>query len=248
LEELTYLKLDQLGFTDDSTLFADSTCPDEINHADPSEDVTALYQKRWGELFPLGGLAGFPFTGKTGWSAFSSHCPKDGNIVILFAPHVGVDLNGKIGSFFRDGQDCSSRACGAAIGAYFAAKEDSNVGDFKNGYLDHQMDCIQHLLVPKVPMISKAKNEMADLAYHMYTIQLEFIEQILNSNWMDSGSKLALIGGLQINCDGERNDMFLPLIFEVRDKAGNKSDVYEEVFGKVSPIHKFKENISGAYA
>ena len=110
------------------------------------------------------------------------------------------------------------------------------------------MDCIKHLLVPKLPMISEAKNEMADLAYHMYTIQLEFIEQILNSNWMDSGSKLALIGGLQINCDGERNDMFLPLIFEVRDKAGNKSDVYEEVFGKVSPIHKFKESTPGADA
>jgi hypothetical protein len=42
--------------------------------------------------------------------------------------------------------------------------------------------------------------------------------------------------------------MFLPLIFEVRDKAGNKSDVYEEVFGKVSPIHKFKENTPGADA
>jgi hypothetical protein len=32
-----------------------------------------------------------PFVGKTGWGAFSSHCPEDGNIVILFAPHVGVD-------------------------------------------------------------------------------------------------------------------------------------------------------------
>lgn len=63
LEELTFKKLDQLGFTDENTLFADSTCPDEINHADPTEDVTALFRNRWGELFPLGGLAGLPFTG-----------------------------------------------------------------------------------------------------------------------------------------------------------------------------------------
>lgn len=95
--------LTEIGFTDDNTLFADSTCPDEINHNDPDTDVTSLFQKRWGELFPLGGLAGLPFTGKTGWHAFSSHCPDDGHILILFAPHVGLDYTGKVGSVYREG-------------------------------------------------------------------------------------------------------------------------------------------------
>jgi hypothetical protein len=103
-------------------LFADSTCPDEINHADPESDVTALFQKRWGKHFPLGGLAGLPFTGKTGWHAFSSHVPVNGHIVVLFAPHVGIDYTGKVGSIYRSGQDCGSSACGAAIGAYLANK------------------------------------------------------------------------------------------------------------------------------
>ena len=79
------------GLTAENTLFADSTCPDEVNHDDPEEDIGMLFSKRWGEIFPLGGLAGLPFTGKTGWGAFSSHCPADGNIVVLFAPHVGID-------------------------------------------------------------------------------------------------------------------------------------------------------------
>ena len=87
-------ELMKTGFNDENTLFADSSCPDEINHDDPSEDITSLFQQRWGEIFPLAGLAGFPFTGKTGWGAFSSHVPKDGNIVVLFALHVGVDATG----------------------------------------------------------------------------------------------------------------------------------------------------------
>jgi hypothetical protein len=103
LDQLVNRTLTKKGFTDDNTLFADSTCPDEINHNDPDTDVTSLFQKRWGELFPLGGLAGLPFTGKTGWHAFSSHCPDDGHILILFAPHVGLDYTGKVGSVYREG-------------------------------------------------------------------------------------------------------------------------------------------------
>jgi hypothetical protein len=89
---MVFEKLKSMGFTDANTLFADCSCPDEINHDDPLEDITSLMHTRWGEMFPLGGLAGFPFTGKTGWGAFSSHVPNDGNIVVLFAPHVGVDF------------------------------------------------------------------------------------------------------------------------------------------------------------
>ena len=69
-------------------------------------------------MFPLSGLGGLPFTGRTGWNAFSSHCPSNGNIVILFAPHIGIDKNGKVGQITRDGQTEPSPSCGAAIGAY----------------------------------------------------------------------------------------------------------------------------------
>jgi len=103
IEARVFKQLHKLGFTDENTLFAEATCPDEVNHDDPKEDITALFQRRWGEVFPLGGLAGLPFTGKTGWAAFSSHCPKDGNITILFAPHVGLDREGRVGKIYRDG-------------------------------------------------------------------------------------------------------------------------------------------------
>ena len=129
-DDIVGTTLENRGFTDDNTLFTDSSCPDEINHDSPGEDITSIFQNRWGEIFPLGGLAGFPFTGKTGWHAFSSHCPIDGNIVLLFAPHVGVNNKGIVGQVVRDGQDKSSSACGAAIGALAAVKADASAADF----------------------------------------------------------------------------------------------------------------------
>ena len=158
-EDLVAQELIKRGFTGKNTLFADSTCPDELNHDDPEEDITSCFQRRWGEIFPLAGLAGVPFTGKTGWHAFSSHCPEDGNIVVLFAPHVGIDNTGAVGKVLREGQAISSSACGAAIGAYSALKADPGCADFPSGYLDHQMDCIKHLLQPSVDEISKSENE-----------------------------------------------------------------------------------------
>ena len=158
------------GFEDDNTLFCDSSCPDEINHDDPNDDITMLFQQRWGGIFKLGGLAGLPFTGKTGWNAFSSHIPKDGNIVVLFAPHVGIDAEGQVGKVLRPGQEHSSSACGAAIGALAAAKSGIKETDFKNGMHDFQMDCIKHLLEPHVDSIAKSNNEQVALAYKMYEI------------------------------------------------------------------------------
>ena len=125
------------GFSTENTLYADSSCPDEINHDDETEDLPGLFHRFWGSIFPLSGLAGVPFAGKTGWAAFSGHCPEDGNICVLFAPHVGMHTNGNIGQVMREGQSSISLACGAAIGALTALKEDETCADFPNGYQDY---------------------------------------------------------------------------------------------------------------
>lgn len=56
-----------------NTLYAQSVCSDEINHE--SGDITDIFIKRFGEVFHLGGLAGIPFTGRTGFKAFAGHVP-----------------------------------------------------------------------------------------------------------------------------------------------------------------------------
>lgn len=150
VEEIAFKALDRFGFTSDNTLFGDCTCPDEINHNDIGEDITSLFTHRWRKIFTLSGIGGLPFAGKTGWAAFSSHTPKDGNIVVLFAPHVGIDCDGNVGKVHRVGIENSTTACGAAIGAYNAVRNDKGQGDFRNGYHDHQMDCIKNLLIDHV--------------------------------------------------------------------------------------------------
>jgi hypothetical protein len=54
-----------------SVLFGHSICPDEINNQRCG--LPAQMMEHWGEVFPLGGLGGMPFAGKTGFTAFSHH-------------------------------------------------------------------------------------------------------------------------------------------------------------------------------
>ena len=169
-------------------------------------------------MFPLSGLAGLPFTGKTGWGAFSSHCPKDGNIVVLFAPHVGITDQGVVGMVKRQGQSQASSACGAAIAALSAVKNDKTSGNFLSGYQDHQLDCIKHLLVDHTKEISEHENEQVALVYTMFNLIEQFLNDILSDKWMSEKSQLAIIGGIMINIDGKNADRFLPLKFEVRKK------------------------------
>ena len=77
-----------------------------------------------------------PFAGKMGWTAFSNHVPVDGNILIMFAPHVGIDKNGEVGKVNRKGQVQCSTACGAAIGAYNLVKENLEAADINLSMYD----------------------------------------------------------------------------------------------------------------
>ena len=47
---------------------------------------------------------------------------------------------------------------------------------------------------------------------------------------MTDTSKLAILGGIMINCDGTKTDRFLPLKFELRTLK-TKTDMFEETFG-----------------
>jgi len=61
VEAKTFETLKDLGFEKANTLYADSSCPDEINHN--GTDITTHYVNRYGEMFTLSGLGGLPFTG-----------------------------------------------------------------------------------------------------------------------------------------------------------------------------------------
>ena len=64
----------------------------------------------------------------------------------------------------------------------------------------------------------------------MYHLIIDYLEQIMDMKWTTQGSKLALLGGIIINCEEDGTDRFLPLMFEIRTTLGRK-DIYEETFG-----------------
>ena len=78
--------------------------------------------------------------------------------------------------------------------------------------------------------ISTSSHEQAALVYQMYDLLVDYLEKIMDMKWCTKGSKLALLGGIIINCDDDGTDRFLPLKFEIRTTLGRK-DIYEETFG-----------------
>ena len=82
-----------IGLGPDDTLFGASICPDEINYT--KGGLADTMKEYWGEMFPLGGTIDVPFSGKTGFRAFSTHVPHNGNVLVLFGPHVAT-VHGKM--------------------------------------------------------------------------------------------------------------------------------------------------------
>eukprot|EP00930_Biecheleria_cincta_P047457 TRINITY_DN32903_c0_g1_i1.p1 TRINITY_DN32903_c0_g1~~TRINITY_DN32903_c0_g1_i1.p1 ORF type:complete len:710 (-),score=113.32 TRINITY_DN32903_c0_g1_i1:12-2141(-) len=207
--------LQKYGIEPKNTIMGTSLCPDEINNE--VTDVPVLMQSYWGEVFPMGGISGAPFVGKTGFKAFSSHVPDDGNIVILFGPHVGIDESGEIGKCLRQGQRHTSSACGAVIGAYKACLNSDAPLVVEPGSYDRQMDWIKAQLAPHVQSISRTDNPMAALAHQSYIMVKDKLEHCVNNDF--GSGYMCLIGGIQINLPEGLEDHFLPYTFELR-KAG----------------------------
>ena len=248
MDELVWKTLSARGYTPANTLFATSTCPDEVNYK--SGDMISLMTERWGESFSLGGLGGMPFVGKAGFSAYAHHAPdKAGKMLIVFAPHVGVEYDGKVGALRRANQDGVSTACGAAVGAYNAIMKEALEGGAAPGtkapsvppadYFDAQIAFIKEELRPRLAGIEKAADPNAFISYQMYALCREFfIDNMLGAKgFWDEAKELTVLGGIQINVNG--GDRFLPLMFQTRtDKLGTVEDLYEDTFGREPGLYK----------
>ena len=66
--------VEKRGYTPDNTLFAQSICPDEINHE--VGDITDLFTKYCGEVFHMGGLGWYSIYGESRIRCLFSPCPR----------------------------------------------------------------------------------------------------------------------------------------------------------------------------
>ena len=236
LDQLIGDALDERGYHKGNTLFAHSVCSDEVNFN--RKEIIDLQRRRWGESFTMGGLAGLPFAGKAGLGAFAHHVPDEGKLLIMFAPHVGLGFDGKVGALERDGIADVSSACGAAVGAFKTlSKPGATVPSSLNDLNDIEFDYIKMKLAPRLAGVSNSQNSLAYVTYQMYAMVKESIlEQIaaVPGIW-DDCAELAVIGGVQINRYGQK-DMFQPLMFQTITKAGKKVDLYPSTFGKMPAL------------
>lgn len=220
LLERVGLKLIRSGFTKDTTLVASSFCSDEVNR--PLEDT---FLKYYGNHFSMGGLAGFPFSGVTGFAAMASHIPDNGNCLLVYGPHVGVNGEGKVGTVERKGQQKSGACCGSAVAASRYLKQviegDADQMGPPSAALDAQQAYVSNMLLPYASEITFAKDPMVVLPYATFKPIDGMMNKIVAaaSSKIGPNGKVALLGGLQINTPEGLSDYFLPLRFEVRDSS-----------------------------
>lgn len=228
------------GFTPKNTLFAHSICADEVNMR--KEQLIDLMSTRWEEAFTLGGLAGLPFSGKSGFGAYLHHVPDNGKLLVIFAPHVGIDESGRVGSLQRDGQAAISTACGAAIGAYKelqkrkrTAEDPLTVFEQDNPRIyDPQLKDIVDLLATRLNGIEDSADSVSFITYQMYGIIRELITSCIveTKDLFECASEVAVVGGIMIN-RRKGGDFFQPLSFETMKKGGKAPEnLFLEAFGK----------------
>ena len=241
LDKAVARTLTSRGFTPENTLFAHSICSDEVNNR--KEQLIPLMVNRWKEGFFLGGLGGLPFAGKSGFGAYLHHVPDNGKLLILFAPHVGIEANGRVGVLQRDGQSKVSTACGAAVGAYRALQEKKKstldpllildaLQKEDTDLFDPQIEKIVSLLAPRLEGIEDSADSIAFVTYQMYIIIRELLDGIVNqtTDLHDYASEVAVVGGIMIN-RRKGGDFFQPLSFETCKNGQAPVDLFEETFG-----------------
>lgn len=222
--------LQRYGFTPENTIFGTSVCSDEINTVKGT--LVDTMENYWGEHFPMGGIGGAPYVGMTGFGAFSAHVPENGNVLVLFGPHVGVTADGEVGKTLRTGQDSPSTACGACIAAY---NQMMSGGVEADDMYDMQQTWLRGKIGPHVGRIEKAKDPMAELAKVSYEQVEEMMKSITNTNF--GPGYLALVGGIQINMPEGYTDYFMPQYFTMQRSAdAPESPQWDKLREKVNKI------------
>lgn len=202
-------KLVDNGFDLNKTLLATSVCSDEIiRSATNFRDYLTNDSP-----FQLGGLAGYPFTGITGFKAFASHIPDEGAAIIQFGPHIGVSKNGNVGTMFRHGQLLESTCCGALQASLTVLEKNDKPSSDKE--LDFQQWTIESELIKRKKQVLTGDQNLINATEVMFDVIKERIFRIIEISGVFKGKKIALIGGIIINADHDSPDWFDERVFEV---------------------------------
>jgi hypothetical protein len=191
------------GFDLENTILGTSVCSDEIVRT-----ATNFRDYLGNESpFSLGGLGGFPFTGITGFIAFSGHIPDNGFAIIEYGPHIGVSKNGTVGSVRRIGQALETTCCGALKVTVNKLKDEGAVS--ADPELDYQQWKLETAVSENRDNVLKAENPLVAATDAMYSRIDQRIKHLLDeTSEYFRNTTVALVGGIIINTDHGLNDWF----------------------------------------
>lgn len=208
------------GYNRTNTLLASSLCCDEL-----ARPLEASFAQLYGQNFSMGGLAGMPFGGLTSFGAMAAHIPDGGSCLVVYGPHVGVDLAGNVGTVERRGRENGGACCGSACAAsgyaldVFSGKKEQAA--FPTEVLDAQQAMVGNLLLPHAERLSKASDTMVELPMALFDVQKGMIGNIVSKGaGAVANGTIAVVGGIQINTPEEYSDYFMPLQFDLYNNSG----------------------------
>ena len=221
--------LTRKGYNGSNTLLATSLCCDELARQ-LEDDFNGIY----GNNFNLGGLAGFPFAGTTGFNAMAAHIPDDGYCLIVYGPHVGVAADGTVGKVERSGIKLVDSCCGSAIAASNYVKTITDGGAMITTkiqeFTDFQQGAVQELILPHGKRLADAKKRMVELPYALFDSQDMLMREIVKKGSTGIKRGVALLGGVQINTGPDTPDYFVPIRFDFKNYRG---EIVEEMLSSL---------------
>lgn len=210
------------GFEKETTLLTTSFCCDEV-----CRDLEDELRDAYGQNFSIGGIAGFSFGGNTAFGAMAHHIPTDGQVVIVYGPHVGIDYDGIVGKVNRRGHKGSGSCCNSAKAslAYVkAVKEGVKIhSPDPSDPIDAQQVFVDSALMPHADRCLSAEDSQVELPHAIYDCQTDLLKRIMDKccpRDIPKGTKIALLGGIQVNTPEGTPEYFLPKSFALLNSDG----------------------------
>ena len=143
----------KLGFEHNQVKTAKAICRD-----DSVEEIgKELFNRGYPNAFSMQTLSGLPVFGVTGMVAYYHHIPDDGLGFIIYAPHIGIDSNGRLGYLDRHGIKELGKSCGANH-AIIGHWKKGNAGPYEN---DPELSGVSSRLKESKDRILKGKRSFA---------------------------------------------------------------------------------------
>jgi len=177
-------------------LFASCVCPDELNYR------ATNFNNSFPHAFNLGGLAGIPYTGKTGMAAYASHVPADGASFIFYGSHVGIHSDGSIGIVHREHQQEPTYSCGALLSVLEHMRNEIPFDWSTNNFEDLQARVIEKLLHSHKERIFSSEQYVLEAVRIIFDMSGCLIRQfVMESKSSFPCKHVFLLGGIIINTD-----------------------------------------------